>query len=89
MHACTASFRSRKEKKDANIICTDSKNIVEMADNARAGVLDSRQEFSLIKEMVDKFPNCFLNYINRRWNKQADYLAKQGIERKHLVAGWT
>lgn len=52
-----------KEKK--SVFCVDSKNIMEMFDKAKAGLVDQRQVFEEITNSILKFPNITLVYVNR------------------------
>lgn len=73
------SIKSIKQN-EATVICTDSKNLVDMSEKAITGMIVDRQGFTEIKKFVDSFPNCVIKYVNKKWNKSADLLAKQGRE---------
>lgn len=60
-------------------MCVDSKNVIEMSDKAKAGLLDSRGGFEELKSLTIKYPNVILFYENRRCNGEVDALAKQGM----------
>lgn len=69
-------------------LCVDSKNLVKMHEKARARLLDTRKEFDMIKDMFKKYSNVFVLYVNRKWNYDADFLAKQGLENKIEFSKW-
>lgn len=56
-----------------------------MFDKSVAGVSDTRVKFEVIKNCSNSFLNVKLYYANRRWNEEADCLAKQGIERNLTI----
>lgn len=69
-------------------LCVDSKNVVEMHEKARAGVMDNRKEFDSIKDIFTTYPNVYVIYVNRMWNNDADFLSKQGLQSNFNISKW-
>lgn len=70
------------------MICVDSKNVVEMFENAKADIQDDRGGFQDLKSLIKSFPHISIVYINRSGNYDADNLAKQGRERATISKIW-
>lgn len=62
--------------------------MVKMYQKALVGLSYSRKGFEVIKDLSLSFPNIKLVYVNRRWNTEADSLAKQGLRRNVIIKGW-
>lgn len=70
------------------ITCVDSKNVTEMFDIVKSNMYETREGFDKIKLITTYYPNISIQYVNRRWNKEADSFAKQGSNRIKILEGW-
>lgn len=69
-------------------ICVDSKNVAEMFAKAKGGLSDERFGFDSLKDISLRYPLLSVFYVNRKWNQEADILAKQGRERFNTFEKW-
>lgn len=59
-----------------------------MHEKARAGIDDNMVDFESIKVSFTTYPHVYIFYINRRWNRDADFLAKQGLQSNSFFSKW-
>lgn len=87
MTACKYIWKTLGEIKNSRskVLCVDSKNITDMLSLAIAGIVDYREGFDDITFLIKHYPNVRVTYINRFWNKEADWLARQGRERSNIL----
>lgn len=76
------------DKNTNKVMCVDSKNVVEMYEKAKTGIIDQREGYLVIKKLCESFPNVTIGYINRCWNKEADLLPKQGLNINKIIKAW-
>lgn len=86
IYICTSIGKSAICKKA--VVCVDSKNLEEVFLKAKSGIGDDRKGFEQVLRVAKSHPNIGIIYVNCRWNQEADYLAKKGKERKHLIEKW-